>query len=77
MNKHDIKRYEYNLRLLAEIELYLKKNPTQRFGQILWNLGILKWNDLEGYNTIEDIHSDEPWELLDIVKERLEQMKSA
>lgn len=65
------------LELLAS---YLEKNPSQRFGQALFNLNINEFqatNDLKNPDyTLRDIYSDNDTAILERIKNRLDLIES-
>lgn len=55
-------RQDYNRLILDRLHLVVEENPDLRFGQILWNLGILDWEEMTDYRAtpiIRDIYNDE------------------
>ena len=55
-------RQDYNRLILDKLHLIVEENPDLRFGQILWNLGILNWEERTDYRAtpiIRDIYNDE------------------
>ena len=55
-------RQEYNYLILEKITKVVKDCPDLRFGQILWNIGILDWEemtDCRAIPIIRDIYNDE------------------
>jgi hypothetical protein len=66
--------------ILELIESYLEKNPSQRFGQALFNLQINEFQKTTdprnpNYN-IRDIHGDPDIKILERIKNRLDLMES-
>jgi hypothetical protein len=66
--------------ILNLIESYLEKNPSQRFGQALFNLGINEFQETKdernpNYN-IRDIHGDNDINLIERIKNRLDYFES-
>ena len=55
-------RFLYNTAIINKLQEIITKYPDWRFGQILWNCGILYWDDIEAYR-IHDPHNDEPKEI--------------
>ena len=57
------------------LESYLEKNPSQRFGQALFNLNINEFNETsEPRNasyTIRDIHNDNDLDIIERIKNQL------
>lgn len=66
--------------ILELIESYLEKNPSQRFGQALFNLNINEFQettDPRNFNyNIRDIHGDSDFNILERIKNRLDLMES-
>ncbi len=61
--------------ILDLLESYLEKNPSQRFGQVLFNLGINEFQETTdprnpNYN-IRDIHGDSDLNIAERIKNRL------
>jgi len=57
--------------ILKVLEEYLEKYPTLRFGQALYNLNIMQWEepfDPHGKNVMRDIHSDSDIKILERIK---------
>ena len=54
-------RQEANLAILEQLLEIAKEQPDQRFGQLLWNLGILMRSEAGG---LEDPYYDEPIAIL-------------
>jgi len=55
-------RQDYNRLILDKLHLVVEENPDLRFGQILWNLGILDWEEMTDCRAtpiIRDIYNDE------------------
>lgn len=50
-------RQEYNRKIISKLNKMVEEYPDLRFGQILWNCGILYWED-NNYK-VHDPHSDE------------------
>ncbi|URC11027.1 hypothetical protein [Flavobacterium sp. B183] len=66
--------------ILNLIESYLEKNPSQRFGQALFNLGINEFKETTdprnpNYN-IRDIHGDDDLKIIERVENRLAYFES-
>lgn len=62
--------------ILDLLESYLEKNPSQRFGQALFNLNINEFNETtnprnQNY-TLRDIHGDSDLAILERIKNRLD-----
>lgn len=66
--------------ILELLESYLEKNPSQRFGQALFNLNINEFHkttDPKNPNyTIRDIHGDTDLDIIERIKNRLDLMES-
>jgi len=62
-----IDRIEYNKKILALLTEFLCKNPTFRFTQALWALGIIR-KDNEG-NIVDNFY-EEPSDTLSIIVNR-------
>ena len=54
--------YLYNQSIIDKLSELVKKYPELRFGQILWNCGILEWKDIENY-IIKDPYIDDSEEI--------------
>ena len=50
-------RQEYNRKIISKLNKIVEEYPDLRFGQILWNYGILYWEDNK--YRVHDPHSDE------------------
>lgn len=66
--------------ILELLESYLEKNPSQRFGQALFNLQINEFQKTTdprnpNYN-IRDIHGDSDVAIIERIKNRLDLIKS-
>ncbi len=66
--------------ILDLIESYLEKNPSQRFGQALFNLGVNEFQETTdprnpNYN-IRDIHGDSDLNIVERIKNRLAYFES-
>lgn len=65
---------EYRI-ILDLLEDYLEKNPSQRFGQALFNLGVNQFQettDLRNPNyNLRDIYNDADLEIMERIKNRL------
>ncbi|WP_115812459.1 hypothetical protein [Flavobacterium aquicola] len=66
--------------ILNLIQSYLEKNPSQRFGQALFNLGINEFQETidprnPNYN-IRDIHGDSDLKIVERIKNRLDLFES-
>lgn len=66
--------------ILNLIESYLEKNPSQRFGQALFNLGINEFKETidprnPNYN-IRDIHGDDDLKIIERVENSLAYFES-
>ena len=61
--------------ILKLIELYLEKNPSQRFGQALYNLGVNeddgKWKPENGGIKLRDIFYDTDDAVLERIRTRI------
>ena len=55
-------RQEANREIIAKLSEIVEASPDLRFGQILWNVGILYW--LTPGVLIKDPHSEEPIDTL-------------
>lgn len=66
--------------ILELLESYLKKNPSQRFGQALFNLNInefQKTTDPRNLNyNIRDIHGDNDLDIIERIQNRLDLIES-
>ncbi|MFH7002649.1 hypothetical protein [Flavobacterium bizetiae] len=61
--------------ILDLLEEYLEKNPSQRFGQALFNLGVNQFQETTdprnpNYN-LRDIYNDADLEIMERIKNRL------
>ncbi|EJG03067.1 hypothetical protein [Flavobacterium sp. F52] len=66
--------------ILELIESYLEKNPSQRFGQALFNLNINEFKKTTdprnpNYN-IRDIHGDDDLDIIERIQNRLDLIES-
>ncbi|MBP6577243.1 MAG: hypothetical protein KA796_06570 [Chryseobacterium sp.] len=61
--------------ILDIISKYATENPSQRFGQIIFNLDINQFDKNKEF-IIRDIHNDSDEEILKRVKERLKKLTS-
>lgn len=55
-------RQDYNRLILDKLHLVVEEKPDLRFGQILWNLGILEWKEetsCKAEPIVRDIFYDE------------------
>ena len=50
-------RQEYNRKIISKLNKIVEEYPDLRFGQILWNCGILYWEDNK--YRVHDPYSDE------------------
>ncbi|MGL2966112.1 hypothetical protein [Flavobacterium sp. XGLA_31] len=57
--------------ILDKLRTYLEKNPNQRFGQVLFNLGINEFMENKEFQ-LRDIYGDADSEILNRIKKRLE-----
>jgi hypothetical protein len=61
--------------ILDLLEEYLEKNPSQRFGQALFNLGVNQFQettDLRNPNyNLRDIHNDHDLDIIERIKNQL------
>ncbi|MFB3387244.1 hypothetical protein [Flavobacterium sp. LAR06] len=66
--------------ILELLESYLEKNPSQRFGQALFNLNINEFNEtIDSRNpnyTLRDIYNDNDSATLERIKNRLDLIES-
>ncbi|MNK30212.1 hypothetical protein D3C87_486280 [compost metagenome] len=60
--------------ILSIISGYASKNPSQRFGQILFNLDVNSFKNEK--NELKDIYSDSDEEILKRIKERLKKLNA-
>lgn len=65
-------RQEANLTILEQLLEIAKDQPDQRFGQMLWNAGILTW-DKEG--GLKDPYHDEPVAILQRMERRKQEIE--
>lgn len=61
--------------ILDLLEMYLEKNPSQRFGQALFNLGVNEFQETTdqrnpNYN-LRDIHNDNDLDIIERIKNQL------
>ena len=61
--------------ILDIVAKYASENPSQRFGQILFNLDVNQFNKEKEY-VIRDIYNDSDEEILKRIKERLKKINS-
>ena len=61
--------------ILDIISKYATENPSQRFGQIIFNLDINQFDKNKEF-IIRDIHNDSDEEILKRIKERLKKINS-
>jgi hypothetical protein len=66
--------------ILNLLQSYLEKNPSQRFGQALFNLGVNEFQETTdprnpNYN-IRDIHGDSDLSIAERIKNRLAYFES-
>jgi hypothetical protein len=61
---------QVHIKILMSIQKYLEENPDIRFGQALWNLGIINWafNEFKESAFIEDPHKKTDEEILNSIK---------
>ncbi|WKL48338.1 hypothetical protein Q1W71_00895 [Flavobacterium pectinovorum] len=58
--------------ILDLLESYLEKNPSQRFGQALFNLNINEFSEPRNASyTIRDIHNDNDLDIIERIKNQL------
>jgi hypothetical protein len=57
--------------ILEQLKVYLDKNPSQRFGQAIFNLGINEFKQSEEFQ-LRDIYNDSDSEILKRIDKRLE-----
>ena len=66
---------ETSKEIMKLIEEYLEKNPNQRFGQALYNLGVNeddgKWKPETGSIKLRDIFYDTDEEVLERIRTRI------
>lgn len=66
--------------ILELLESYLEKNPSQRFGQALFNLQINEFKETTDPRnpnyTIRDIHGDDDLAIIERIKNRLDLIDS-
>jgi hypothetical protein len=66
--------------ILELLESYLEKNPSQRFGQALFNLNINEFNETIDSRTpnytLRDIYNDNDSATLERIKNRLDLIES-
>jgi len=69
----------FNKEIIRILTEYVEKNPSQRFGQLLFNLDINQFRDKNCPSNKDflcrDIHADSSEDILKRVKERIEQLK--
>ncbi len=56
--------------ILERLQVYLDQNPSQRFGQAIFNLGINEFKQNEKYQ-LRDIYNDSDSEILKRINKRL------
>jgi hypothetical protein len=61
--------------ILEKLKEYLKQNPSQRFGQAIFNLGINEFKQNEEYQ-LRDIYNDNDSDILKRIEKRLELLNS-
>lgn len=61
---------QIHIKILMSIQKYLEENPDIRFGQALWNLGIINWafNEFKESAFIEDPCKKTDEEILNSIK---------
>lgn len=79
-NRFNDNHLEFNRQILEILAAYIEEKPSQRFGQILFNLEINQFKnqddpDKEKY-LLRDIYNDLSEDILNRVKERVEKMNS-
>ena len=61
--------------ILDLLEMYLEKNPSQRFGQALFNLGINEFQETTDPRNpnykLRDIHGDNDLDIIERIKNQL------
>lgn len=60
--------------ILEKLKEYLEQNPSQRFGQAIFNLGINEFKQNEEFQ-LRDICNDTDFEILKRIDKRLELFK--
>ncbi len=60
--------------ILEKLKEYLEQNPSQRFGQAIFNLGINEFKQNEEFQ-LRDIYNDTDFEILKRIDKRLELFK--
>ncbi|MEO3405169.1 hypothetical protein AAFN85_14775 [Mucilaginibacter sp. CAU 1740] len=72
-------RLEYNREIIKLLSEYVEKYPTQRFGQLLFNLNINQFSDKDNPENqkfrLRDIYNDESEVILQRIKERSARFK--
>lgn len=72
-------RLEDNRQIIVLISQYMEQHPTQRFGQILFNLGVNQFSDESNPAShdyrLRDIYNDYSEVILERIKEHLERFK--
>lgn len=58
-------------KILEILKAYLDKNPSQRFGQAIFNLGINEFKSSEEFQ-LRDIYNDHDSEILQRIEKRIE-----
>lgn len=60
---------EHNI-ILEKLRIFLEQNPTQRFGQAIFNLGINEFKENEEFQ-LRDIYNDPDSEIIDRIENNL------
>jgi hypothetical protein len=72
-------RLEDNWQIIALIAEYMEQHPTQRFGQILFNLNVNQFSDQSNPGNhdhrLRDIYNDYSEVILERIKDRLARSK--
>ncbi|WP_316772326.1 hypothetical protein [Pedobacter frigiditerrae] len=61
--------------ILEKLKIYLDQNPSQRFGQAIFNLGINEFKSNEEYQ-LRDIYNDNDSDIIERIEKRLELFNS-
>lgn len=65
------RRQEYNRELVTLLQEQIENFPSERFSQVLRNLGFVAQSEVSGRVVWEDEFNFEPWELLGRVRREL------
>lgn len=60
-------KQEYNRKIISRLNELVERCPDLRFGQLLWNCGILYWEDIDVHK-IHDPYNDQSKTILNRMK---------